>query len=86
MLFFVCYYYLLCIFLLYIIYLLLLLFIFFIWDGVGTKDRLFCRGWGKGVEALIRKNTGALVGAGHYNPGWPEYLGSILIWLAGEGM
>ena len=27
------------------------------WDWVGTKDRFFHRGWGMGVEALIRKNT-----------------------------
>ena len=42
-------------FLLCIIY--LLLFIFSIWDGVRTKDRLFHRGWGIGVEVLMRKNT-----------------------------
>ena len=54
-LFFVCYYYLFYIFLLCIIY--LLLFIFSIWDGVRTKDRLFHRGWGIGVEVLMRKNT-----------------------------
>ena len=41
-------------FLLYIIY---LLFIYSMWDWVGTKDRFFHRGWGMGVEALIRKNT-----------------------------
>ena len=69
-LFFVCCCYLLC-FLLHIIY-LLLLFIFSIWDGIGTKDRFFRRGWGMGVEALIRKNTGVLEGAGHYNLCWPE--------------
>ena len=57
-------------FLLYIIY--LLLFIFSIWDGVGTKDRFFHREWGMGGEALIRKNTGFLRGAGHYNLCWPE--------------
>ena len=41
-------------FLLYVIYLLLLLFMFSIWDGVGTKDRFFQRGWGMGMEALER--------------------------------
>ena len=32
---------------------------FFIWDGVGTKDRFFHRGWGDGGGggALIAKNT-----------------------------
>ena len=30
---------------------------------------------GMGVVALIRKNTGVLGGAGHYNLCWPEYLG-----------
>ena len=28
------------------------------WDGVGTKDRFFHRGWGMGPEALIKENTG----------------------------
>ena len=41
-------------------------------DGVGTKDRLFHKGWGMGVEILISKNTGVLGGAGHYNHCWPE--------------
>ena len=31
--------------------------IFYVWDEVGTKDRFFHRGWGMGMEALIRKNT-----------------------------
>ena len=57
-------------FLLYIIY--LLLFIFSIWDGIGAKDRLFHRGWGMGVEVLVRKNTRVLGEAGHYNLCWPE--------------
>ena len=80
-LFFVCYY-LLCI-LLYIMYLLLLI-IFSIWDGVRTKNRFFQKGWGMGVEALIRKNTVFFGGGGGwalYNLCWPEYLGSILIWF-----
>ena len=37
-----------------------------------------------GVVALIRKNTGILGGAGHYNLCWPEYLGgcfSLFIYL-----
>ena len=55
-------------FLLYIIY----LFIFSVWDGAGSKDRFFHWGWGMGVEALIRKNTRVLGGAGHYNLCWPE--------------
>ena len=50
---------------------LLLLFVPF-GDGVGTKDRAFHREWGMGVEVLIRKNTGVLWGAGHYNHCWPE--------------
>ena len=40
-----------------------------------------------GVVALIRKNTGVLGRAGHYNLCWPEYLGGFLIfgWGGGEG-
>ena len=40
-----------------------------------------------GVVALIRKNTGVLGRAGHYNLCWPEYLGGFLIfgWGAGGG-
>ena len=38
-----------------------------------------------GVVALIRKNTGVLDGAGHYNICWPEYLGGFLIWFGGWG-
>ena len=30
------------------------------WDGVGTKDRFFHRGWVMGLDALIKKNTGVL--------------------------
>ena len=32
------------------------------WNGVGTKDRFFHRGWGMGLEALIKKGTGVLGG------------------------
>ena len=48
-----------------------LFFHFFIWD-LGTKDRFFHRGWGMEVEGLIRKNTGVLWGAGHYNFCWSK--------------
>ena len=44
---------------------------YFKWDGVGTKDRFFHRGWGMGVETFIRKNTGVLGGVRHYNLCWP---------------
>ena len=48
-----------------------------------------------GVVALIRKNTGVLGGAGHYNLCWPEYLAGcfslfiylfIYFWLGGGEM
>ena len=38
-----------------------------------------------GVVALIRKNTGVVGRAGHYNLCWSEYLGGFLIWLGGGG-
>ena len=38
-----------------------------------------------GVVALIRKNTGVVGRAGHYNLCWSEYLGGLLIWLGGWG-
>ena len=44
---------------------------FFIWDGVGTKDWVFYRGWGD-VGGSIRKNTGDLRGVWHYNLCWPQ--------------
>ena len=47
------------------------LFFFFIWDGVGTKDWVFYRGWGD-VGGSIRKNTGDLRGVWHYNLCWPQ--------------
>ena len=44
-----------------------------------------------GVVALIRKNTGVLGGAGHYNLCWPEYLGGcffllLLLFIFGWGV
>ena len=38
-----------------------------------------------GVVALIRKNTGVLGGAGHYNLCWPAYLGGFFIISWGWG-
>ena len=70
-----------CFFLFFFIY-------FVIRDGLGTKDWVFRGGWGDvgmGVVALIRKNTGVLGGAGHYNLCWPEYLGGFLIFRCGVG-
>ena len=34
-----------------------------------------------GVVTLIRKNTGVLGGAGHYNLYWPEHLGGFFFFL-----
>ena len=53
--------------------------------GLGTKDWVFHGEWGMGVVALIRKNTGVLGGAGHYNLCWPEYLGGFFIFSSGVG-
>ena len=39
-----------------------------------------------GVVALIRKNTGVLGGAGHYNLCWPEYLGGCFFFFFGWGV
>ena len=36
-----------------------------------------------GVVALIRKDTGVLSGAGHYNLCWLEYLGGVFLFLVG---
>ena len=36
-----------------------------------------------GVEALVRKILGFVGGAEHYNFCWPEYFGSLLVWLEG---
>ena len=46
----------------YILYIYYYLF-FSMWDWVGTKDRFFDRGWGMGLEALIKKNTGVFGGS-----------------------
>ena len=55
-------------------------------DGLGTKDwGCFMGDGGMGLVALIRKNTGVLGGAGHYNLCWPEYLGGFFIFGWGMG-
>ena len=73
LLFFVCFYFSCCffIYILFIMYIFIIYYIFIIiifskWYRVGTKDRFFHRGWGIGVEALIRKDSRVLGGAGHY--------------------
>ena len=38
-----------------------------------------------GLVALIRKNTGVLGGAGHYNLCWSEYLGGFFDLVGGWG-
>ena len=67
-------YYVLFYYILYIYYLF-----FSMWDRVGTKDRFFHRGWGMGIEALIKKNTrvlggkpGIIISAGQSN--WEAFL------------
>ena len=60
--------------LLFCLLLFLVLFVFTFldfWDG------------GMGVEALVRKILGFVGGAEHYNFCWPEYFGSLLVWLEG---
>ena len=47
------------------------------------SDNVFMGDGGMGVVALIRKNTGVLGGAGHYNLCWPEYLGGVFLFLVG---
>ena len=54
--------------------------------GQGLKTGCFTGDGGMGVVALIRKNTGVVGRAGHYNLCWSEYLGGFLIWLGGGEM
>ena len=49
--------------------------------GQGQKIGCFMGDEGMGVVALIRKNTGVLGRAGHYNLCWPEYLGGCFFWV-----
>ena len=80
---FVCFSSSCCLFCLFFLVFLFCFVFFFIRDGLGTKDLVFHGGLG--VVALIRKNTGVLGGAGHYNLCWPEYLGGFLIFNSGLG-
>ena len=54
--------------------------------GYGRKIGCFMGDGVMGVVALIRKNTGILGGAGHYNLCWPEYLGSCFFFIFGWGV
>ena len=70
---------------LFCLFFLVFLFYFFIRDGYGRKIGCFMGDGGMGVVALIRKNTGVLGGAGHYNLCSPEYLGGVFF-IFGSGV